>query len=71
MIQWQAYHQVGHHLAIPFLGSGDQDLWDPWGQWDQWVWDQEVPVDLAGVRLLGVQADLRDHGALVLLFLQE
>jgi len=62
---------VGHHLAIPFLGSGDQDLWDPWGQWDQWVWDQEVLADLVGVRHLGAQEDLRDHGDLVLLFLQE
>ena len=61
-----------HRLAIPSLGSGDQDLWDPWGQWDLWVWDQGVPVDLAGVRILGAQEDRLVHGDLILLLsLQE
>ena len=71
MTQWQAYHQVVHHLAIPSLGSGDRDLWDPLGQWDQWVWDQGVLADLDGVLHLGAQEDLLDHGDLVHLFLQE
>ena len=75
MTQWQAYHLVVHRPAIPSLGSGDQDLWDrwdPWGQWDLWVWDQGVPVDLAGVRILGAQEDRLVHGDLILpLSLQE
>ena len=77
MTQWQAYHQVVHHLAILSLDNGDQGLWglwDQWGQWDlwdQWAWDQGVLVDLAGVRHLGALEDLPDNGGPVLLSLQE
>ena len=71
MTQWQAYHQVVHHLAILSLASGDQGLWGQWGQWDQWGWDQGVLVGLAGVHHLGAQEDLLDHGGCVLLFPQE
>ena len=67
MTQWQACPQVAHHLAILSRGSGDQVLWDQWDRWDQWAWGQ---VDLAGVRHLGAQEDLRDHGGPALLFLQ-